>query len=108
MLLLSSLNALANHGYLPRDGNPSILDFIVATNTVYGMGLDLAVILAAYGAVFDGAIPLGWSIGGQEHTGISGSHGHYETDNSPMRADLHQYGSNVELVVPQFKQVTSS
>ncbi|KAF2167249.1 hypothetical protein M409DRAFT_22676 [Zasmidium cellare ATCC 36951] len=98
------LNALANHGYLPRNGVGSILDFITATNTVYGMGLDLSVILAAYGAVFDGALPLGWSIGGGVHTGIGGSHGHYETDNSPMRADLNQYGSNTRLVLGQFQE----
>ncbi|KAK4493885.1 hypothetical protein PRZ48_015070 [Zasmidium cellare] len=97
-------NALANHGYLPRNGIGSILDFITATNTMYGMGLDLSVILAAYGTVFDGALPLGWSIGGGVHTGIGGSHGHYETDNSPMRADLNQYGSNTRLVVSQFQE----
>jgi hypothetical protein len=48
-----------------------VVDLIAATTSVYGMGVDLAVILAAYGLVFDG-IGLGWSIGGVPHTGISG------------------------------------
>lgn len=72
------------------------------------MGMDVSVILSVYGAVFDGALPLAWSIGGGVRTGIGGSHGHYETDNSPFRGDLHQYGSNTDLVMGQFKQVKIS
>lgn len=65
------------------------------------MGVDLATFLAVYGALLDGDLT-GWSIAGQEHTGISGSHGNYETDNSPAYADLDQYGKTNELVMSQF------
>ncbi|WPG98150.1 Hypothetical protein R9X50_00093600 [Acrodontium crateriforme] len=98
------LNALANHGYLPRNGVASIVDLISATTAVFGMGVDLATILSVYGAVFDGAA-VGWSIGGGEHTGIGGSHNNYESDSSPTRADLNQYGSNINLILSQFKEL---
>lgn len=101
------LNALANHGYLPRNGKASILDLTGATHAVYGMGLDLSTILTVYGAVLDGPV-LGWSIGGKQHTGISGSHNNYETDSSPMRGDLDQYGNNEDLVIEYFKKVRIS
>ena len=100
------LNALANHGYLPRNGYASIVQLTIATNQVYGMGLDLGTILSAYGAAFDGTL-VSWSIGGKEHTGIGGSHNNYETDSSPMRGDLNQYGSNVNLIVSQFQELYS-
>lgn len=99
------LNALANHGYLPRSGLATIFDLTSATTEVYNMGLDLATVLSAYGAVLDGT-GIGWSIGGQQHTGIGGSRGNYESDSSPMRGDLPQYGSNSDLVISQFKEVS--
>lgn len=100
------LNALANHGYLPRNGRADILRMTSAVHEVYGMGLDLAAVLSVYGAVLDGPL-LGWSIGGKPHTGISGSHNNYETDSSPTRGDLNQYGSNEDLVLSQFKEVST-
>lgn len=45
------------------------------------------------------------SIGGGIRTGIGGSRGNYETDNSPLRGDLHQYGSNSALVINQFQRL---
>lgn len=69
------------------------------------MGLDLAAVLSAYGAFFDG-VGTGWSIGGQQHIGIGGSRGNYETDSSPTRGNLYQYGSNTDLVMSQFKEVS--
>ena len=65
------------------------------------MGVDLATFLAVYGSLLDGDLT-GWSIGGTEHTGISGSHGNYETDSSPAYADLDQYGKVNQLVMEQF------
>ncbi|KAM3415965.1 hypothetical protein BST61_g9455 [Cercospora zeina] len=98
------LNAMANHGYLPRNGIASIDQFIQGTNRVFGMARDLADFLARYGAFVDGN-GTHWSIGGQPRTGISGSHNNYETDSSPCRADLNQYGSNGELIVSQFRNL---
>lgn len=67
------LNAMANHGYIPRNGIATIGQFIEGTNTVFGMGEDLGGFLALYGAVVDGD-GRSWSIGGVPHTGILGSH----------------------------------
>nr|POE51617.1 aromatic peroxygenase [Quercus suber] len=99
------LNALANHGYLPHNGIATIAQFVQATTTVFGMGEDLATFLAVYGAIVDGD-GTGWSIGGKPHTGIGGSHGNYETDSSPFKSDLYQYGSSGKLVISQFQNVS--
>ena len=99
------LNAMANHGYLPRNGVATIQQFIEGTQEVFGMGPDLATFLATYGAVIDGS-GTGWSIGGKPHTGIGGSHGNYETDSSPLKSDLYQYGSLGTLVISQFQTVS--
>lgn len=95
------LNAMANHGYLPHNGQPTLVDFVLGTKAAFGMCEDLSLILAAYGGLFDGILAA-WSIGGGFHTGIGGSHNNYETDSSPLRGDLDQYGSNTDLVMSQF------
>ncbi|USW58826.1 Putative chloroperoxidase [Septoria linicola] len=71
------LNTLANHGYISRTGTSNIVEFALACNRVYNMGIDLATILAAYGGIFNGAV-VAWSIGGSNCTGIAGSHNNYE------------------------------
>nr|ANZ54407.1 heme-thiolate peroxidase HTP3 [Leptoxyphium fumago] len=95
------LNAMANHNYLPHNGVASITDFFNGVIEVFGMAPDLALFLATYGAIVDGNL-LSWSINGGEHVGIGGSHNNYETDSSPTRGDLNQYGSSVNLVKSQF------
>ena len=94
-------------GYLPHSGIGSIQDFITATNEGVGMSLDLAGFLAVYGAVVDGD-GSSWSIGGQPHTGILGSHHNYEADSSPLKSDLNQYGSNGRLIMAQFQEVSKT
>ncbi|KAK5722834.1 hypothetical protein LTR17_014220 [Elasticomyces elasticus] len=96
------LNALANHNYLPHNGVATITQFVDATTKVYGMGPDLALFLSTLGATVDGT-GVSWSIAGTPHTGIGGSHGNYETDSSPLKSDLYQYGTNGKLVMSQFK-----
>lgn len=107
------LNALANHNYLPHNGVATITQFVSATNSVFGMGIDLATFLATYGAVMDGDLT-SWSIGGPPGSsllpgllsppqGISGSHNKYETDGSPTRGDLYEYGNDYLLQLSQFK-----
>ncbi|KAK4896475.1 hypothetical protein LTR27_005691 [Elasticomyces elasticus] len=96
------LNALANHNYLPHNGIATITQFVDATTKVYGMGPDLALFLSTLGATVDGT-GVSWSIAGTPHTGIGGSHGNYETDSSPLKSDLYQYGTNGKLVMSQFK-----
>ncbi|KAK5940554.1 hypothetical protein PMZ80_006970 [Knufia obscura] len=107
------LNALANHNYLPHDGVATIDQFVQATNQVFGMGVDLAAFLSTYGAVISGDLT-SWSIGGppggsllpgllSQPQGISGSHNKYETDGSPTRGDLYQYGNDFLVQLSQFK-----
>lgn len=98
------LNALANHGYLPHNGIATIDQFVEATTSVFGMGVDLATFLATYGAILDGDLT-SWSIGGKPHTGIGGSHGNYETDSSPLKGDLYQYGDLSQLVISQYENL---
>jgi len=108
------LNALANHNYLPHDGVATIAQYIEATNEVFGMGLDLATFLSTYAAVMDGDLT-SWSIGGapgsssllsgllSQPQGLTGSHNKYETDGSPTRGDLYEYGNNFLVQLSQFK-----
>ncbi|KAK4553340.1 hypothetical protein LTR86_009640 [Recurvomyces mirabilis] len=96
------LNAMANHGYLPHNGVATVTQFVAATTSVFGMGVDLATFLATYGALVDGD-GVSWSIAGSPHVGIGGSHGNYESDSSPIRGDLDQYGSNTKVIISQFK-----
>ncbi|CZR58273.1 related to oxidase [Phialocephala subalpina] len=114
------LNALANHNYLPHNGFATIDQFVSATNE----SLDLGLFLAVYGTVMDGnplSLSPGWSIGGPPKNaneqnllenllgllgtpdGISGSHNKYETDTSPTRGDLYQYGNDYALQISQFQ-----
>ena len=46
-----------------------------------------------------------WSIAGGSHIGIGGSHNNYESDTSPLKGDLNQYGSNSELIMEQFNDL---
>lgn len=91
--------------YLPHNGVATISQFTNACQEVFGMGADLALFLATYGAVVDGTLT-SWSIAGKPHQGIGGSHGNYESDSSPLKSDLYQYGSNSKLVISQFKEVS--
>ncbi|KAI5198460.1 Cloroperoxidase [Aureobasidium subglaciale] len=107
------LNAMANHGYLPHNGVATIDQFITSTNKVFGMGVDLALILAVYGAAIDGNL-VSWSIGGPtpnvpsinllgQPQGISGSHNKYEGDASPTRGDLYIDGQDYLLKMENFQ-----
>ncbi|KAK5117333.1 hypothetical protein LTR62_005950 [Meristemomyces frigidus] len=111
------LNAMANHGYLPHNGIATIDDLVTQVPKVFGMGADLAGILAVYGAVLDGDLT-SYSIGGPDSrvglsllglnllsqpTGLTGSHNNYEGDASAVRGDLYQYGNNYLSQVSQFQ-----
>lgn len=110
------LNAAANHGYISRDGITNLLEAIAGTNAVFNMGEDLGGFLSAYSVLQVGdPLTLKWSIGGigdlggslpllGEGKGLTGSHNRYETDSSPMRGDLYEYGNNYELQLSQFQQ----
>ncbi|RDW74941.1 cloroperoxidase [Coleophoma cylindrospora] len=113
------LNAMANHNYIPHNGVATIAQFVQGTYDVFGMGLDLGAFLSIYGAVFDGDLT-SWSIGGPPSAsllssigllgtpqGISGSHNKYESDASPTRPDLYQYGNDYKLILDQFNDLYS-
>ncbi|KAJ5548959.1 hypothetical protein N7513_006193 [Penicillium frequentans] len=115
------LNALANHGYIPRKGVVSFGNAITAINEVYGMGIDLATVLAIMGTVWTGdAISLdpSFSIGGVDPgvnnlldnlggilgtpLGLDGSHNFIEADSSNTRDDLYVTGNNHKLNMDKF------
>ncbi|CCG81135.1 Putative uncharacterized protein [Taphrina deformans PYCC 5710] len=110
------LNAAANHGYISRDGITDLVEAIQGTNKVFNMGIDLGGFLSAYSVLTDGnPLSTKWSIGGigdlgtmlpgqGTGKGLTGSHNKYETDSSPMRGDLYQYGNNYELQLSQFQR----
>lgn len=110
------LNALANHGYIRRDGVASLFDVASAINSVFGMGLDLAGILSTMGTVFVGnplSLSPGFSIGGTDPgaqnllgnvlgllgtpRGLEGSHNIIESDASNTRADMYSTGDAITL-----------
>lgn len=99
------MNTLANHGYIARNGYASVVDLTLASNTVFGMGHDLAAFLSVYSGIMSGDLT-SVSIGGPapggllsglsstlgligKPQGLSRSHGRFETDASPLRADLY-------------------
>ncbi|KAF5608527.1 Aromatic peroxygenase [Fusarium pseudoanthophilum] len=120
------LNALANHGYLPRNGVADMQTIIKATNEVYGMSLDLGGFLAVYGTVFNGnpvSLNPGYSIGGPSRfsqnilngggllgtpSGLSGSHNKYESDVSATRGDLYVTGNNYHVILERLVEYWSA
>ncbi|KAJ3875198.1 hypothetical protein F5051DRAFT_70095 [Lentinula edodes] len=105
------LNAMANHGYIPHNGIATIDQLVNGSYTVFGMGRELALSLAVYGTVMDGDITLlSVSIGEGNNSfptqnGLTGSHNNFESDASPTKGDLFQYGNNHDVQMSQFVQL---
>ncbi|KAH7014282.1 Chloroperoxidase [Microdochium trichocladiopsis] len=121
------LNALANHGYLSRDGVVGFLEAIDAINSVFGMGIDLATVIAAMGVTTTGnplSLNPGFSIGGQSAKsqnllgnllgllgtprGLEGSHNFIEADSSNTRDDLYVTGDASTMNMKYFMDVYNS
>ncbi|PQE29907.1 oxidase protein [Rutstroemia sp. NJR-2017a WRK4] len=104
------LNVLANHGYLPRNGVATILEYATAVQKVLGMGIDTALVLGVYGTVLGGnpvSLTPGVSMGGPSNApeaqnllgnllglmgkpkGLTGTHNIFEVDSSITRSDLY-------------------
>ncbi|KAH8678266.1 Chloroperoxidase [Xylariales sp. PMI_506] len=118
------LNALANHGYLSRDGAVGILEVIVQVNLVLGMGVDLTTLLALVSTLDVGA-PLavnpGFSIGGPTPKvsnflgllggllalpqGLDYTHNIIEADGSSTREDLYVTGDSWTMNMTKFLEV---
>ncbi|CAK4032224.1 Aromatic peroxygenase [Lecanosticta acicola] len=116
------LNALANHGYIPRNGVVSLLGAVGAMNDVFGISLELAALLAVMGVVWTGnpvSLDPSFSIGGNttevqnllgnllgllgEPRGIDHSHNFIEADSSPTRDDLYVTGDPVTMNLTKFE-----
>ncbi|KAJ1307970.1 hypothetical protein OPQ81_002047 [Rhizoctonia solani] len=85
----AGLNALANHGYISRNGVATLSEVVSASNKVFGMGKDAATIFTAQGILYGGDIAKATlSIGGPDPSpGLSGTHNQMEGDASPTRND---------------------
>jgi hypothetical protein len=121
------LNALANHGYLSRDGVPGFLEVIEAIHNVFGMGIDLATVIATMGLVGAGnplSLNPGFSIGGKSPKsqnllggllgllgtprGLEGSHNYIESDSSNTRDDLYVTGDASTMNMTLFMEIYDS
>ncbi|KAI1328540.1 oxidase [Xylariaceae sp. FL0255] len=121
------LNALANHGYISRDGVVEYVDLITSVNEVFGMGIELITILAVMGTVGVGnplALNPGFSIGGQSSKssnilsnllgllgtprGLDGSHNWIEADSSNTRDDLYVTGNAWTMNMTLFMEAYNS
>nr|XP_018918017.1 PREDICTED: aromatic peroxygenase-like [Bemisia tabaci] len=107
------LNALANHGYIPRSGVVSIGEATSACWGVLGMGLDAALVLSVYASLVCGLLP-SFSIGGKSKNnslglgdcqGLKNTHNRMEGDVSPTRRDKYVDGDSTHLYLPYFKQL---
>lgn len=116
------LNALANHGYVSRDGIVSLAEVVSAINEVYGMGVELALVLGIMGVVWTGdpiSLDPSFSIGKNDTAvhnalddlqgllgtpqGLVGSHNFIESDSSPTRDDLYVTGNNYAMNLSRFE-----
>lgn len=118
------LNALANHGYINRDGIASLIDVVPAIVQVYGMGVELALVLAVMGVVWTGdpiSLDPSFSIGSNDTAvenaldnlqgmlgtpqGIDYSHNFIEADSSPTRNDLYVTGNAWSMNISRFQEL---
>lgn len=115
------LNALANHGYINRDGVAGLLSVIGPINEVFGMDVGLATILSVMGTVHSGdplSLTPGFSIDGYsskvmnllgnllgllgQPRGIGKAHNWLEADASLTRDDLYVTGDASTLNMDKF------
>ncbi|PPJ54668.1 hypothetical protein CBER1_06012 [Cercospora berteroae] len=116
------LNAMANHGYIPRNGVVSLLGAVNAITSVVNMSVELALLLAVMGVVWTGnpvSLDPSFSIGGTtpevqnllgnalgllgEPQGIDHSHNFIEADSSPTRDDLYVTNDPVTMNLTKFE-----
>ncbi|CAH0385205.1 unnamed protein product [Bemisia tabaci] len=108
------LNAMANHNYIPRNGIASLIQMLEGCYKVFGASAELCFLLAFFGCLYGGNGVM-VSIGGPSDKvphgplptprGLSYTHNRFESDASPTRGDLHQYGDAAKLQLSQFKEL---
>lgn len=102
-----TLNTMANHGYINRNGITTFAQAANACQITLGFGYDTCVFLSALGLLAGGDLPSGkYSIGGQDDRvpntlgpslGIS-KHGFFEVDNSISRQDSYHGKCYLSLI----------
>lgn len=119
------LNTAANHGYLPHNGIATFAQFVQAQMDLYGVGLDLAVLLCTVAIPLDGdIITTKMSIGGDatSQTAALGAaqapyakegglivHNTFEADTSLTRDDVYlANGNNYDFNGTLFKMMTDT
>jgi len=108
-----TLNTMANHGFISRDGITTFAEAANACQITLGFGYDTCVFLSALGLLTGGDLPSGkYSIGGADSRvpntlgpslGIS-RHGFFEVDNSISRIDA-ALGNQANFNLPRFQRV---
>ncbi|KAF8699332.1 Peroxidase, family 2, partial [Rhizoctonia solani] len=111
--------ALANHGYIPRNGTP-FMQAVEASNKVFGMGKEIGLSLSIVAVVLTGnPTTLDYSIGGSPGglniplllsapQGLSGAHNKFESDGSPTRSDLYMNNGDASTMnLEYFKQLSA-
>ncbi|KZF18932.1 hypothetical protein L228DRAFT_271566 [Xylona heveae TC161] len=111
-----TLNALANHGYLSRDGITSFAEAANAVQTGYGFTYELSVFLSALGLLAGGDLASGkYSIGGADARvpntlgpalGLD-KHGVFEIDGSITRQDIH-FGNNANFLLQRWEEYVNT
>lgn len=107
-----TLNALANHGYLSRNGITSFAEAANGLQTGYGFGYGLSVFLSALGLLAGGDLVTGkYSLGGADARvpntlgpalGLD-RHGVFEIDGSITRQDVH-FGNNANFLLQRWNE----
>jgi hypothetical protein len=113
--LCPTLNTLANHGFLSRDGITSFAEAANAVQTAYGFAYDLSVGLSALGLIAGGDLPTGiYSIGGADARvpntlgpalGLD-KHGTFEIDGSISREDAY-FGNQANFQLSRWNALNS-
>lgn len=110
-----TLNTMANHGYISRDGITTFAEAANACQITLGFGYDTCVFLSALGLLSGGDLPSGkYSIGGADprvpdtlgpSLGIS-RHGFFEVDNSISRVDSY-FGNQADFNLDRFNRLVN-
>ena len=107
-----TLNALANHGYISRDGITSFAEAANAVSIGYGFDYSLSVFLSAFGLLAGGDLVTGkYTIGGADPrvpntigpAGGLDKHGVFEIDGSITREDVH-FGNNANFLLQRWQE----
>lgn len=111
--LCPTLNTLANHGFISRNGITNFAEASNGVQTAYGFGYDLSSFLSALGLIAGGDLVTGkYSIGGADSRvpntlgpalGID-KHGTFEIDGSISRQDNY-FGNQADFIPTRWETI---